>query len=129
MLLSVVSAMPPPVAMPTTKVGMPIVAASVDRHDRAGRIVGGVSVAPGAQFGRPSVASRMKRGFWSVSPRMYAAPAFSAERVGVRLPLVTPPLADVRPAIAVWMAPALLAPIRTATCCRRRRSRPCPRRT
>src|SRR5260221_14712558 len=46
---------------------------------------------------------------------MYVAPAFSAARVGVRLPLVTPPFADVRPASAVWMAIALLAAIGTAT--------------
>ena len=46
---------------------------------------------------------------------MYAAPAFSAKRVGVRLPFVTPPFADVRPMIAVETAFALLALIPTGT--------------
>ena len=70
MLLSVVSAMPmPAVAMPTTNVGMPIVAASETDITAPAESSAAVSLLPGAQFGSPSVANRMKRGFWSVSPR------------------------------------------------------------
>ncbi len=67
------------------------------------------------QLGRLSVTSRMNFGLSSVRPVRYCAAIVSAARVGVRLPLLTPPLALVRPAIAAPMAPAFPAPTGTAT--------------
>src|SRR5580765_7779375 len=114
-LLRVASAADALVDTPMTMVGMPAAAAAVTAATVPGESSAAESELPGMQFGRPSVTSSRNLGLGSVRPPRYAAPAFSARRVGVRLPLVTPPFALVRPNSAFWMAPALPAPTSTAT--------------
>src|SRR5580765_5414955 len=67
-----------------------------------------LSLAPGMQFGNPSVASRMYFGLVSVRPCRYAPPLVSAVRVGVRPPGPTP-------TIALAIAIALFGAIPTET--------------
>ena len=67
MLLSV--AVPIVLPMPTTKVGNPAVSASATAWIAPGESSAFVAP-PGAQFGRPSVASRRYFGFVSVTPCM-----------------------------------------------------------
>src|SRR4029079_19692776 len=95
--------------MPTTKVGMPAVAADMTAAIAAGESSICWLPPPIGQLGWPSVAITMNLGFVSCTPlRQEPAPA-SAARVGVQLPFITLPMASVRPAMAVMSAAALFA--------------------
>jgi hypothetical protein len=79
------------VAIPTTNVGYPAVRAVAIACSVAGEL--SAVWLPVAQFGSPSVATKRYFGFGSVTAIACA--------VGVWLPLVTPPLADVEPVMVL----------------------------